>query len=318
MDHDQFFKKLMHLFLRDFFEIFFPAWVNRFRFDQVEWVEQEIFPDPPRGEKLVVDVLAKLPVIPADPPRENEPRESVALVLIETEGSTRLADFRQRMYDYTTGAGDKLGLDVLPVAIFLNLRMEGRNTDVFERWFWERRILTFEYDYVALPGLRAEDYAHHPNPLAAAWSTLMNMERDRRALAAVEAMDVIAASPLDIERKHLLLDFIQSYAPLEETQKRDLNELLIDPKRERTLAMKRLWSEEMKEEGVQQGMQQGMQQGTLLTQRRIAERLCRTKFPELPDDKLQNRLGRLSGEELEQLTVRILSATTAAEIGFDE
>ena len=131
MDHDQFFKRLMRLFLRDFFEVFYPEWAGRLRFDQAEWVEQEVFPNPPRGEKRVVDILVKIPIIPADPPRENEPRESVALILIEAEVSTRLADFRLRMYDCTRVMTEKTGLDVLPIAIFLTLRLDGRNTDVY-------------------------------------------------------------------------------------------------------------------------------------------------------------------------------------------
>src|SRR5207237_5165694 len=54
VDHDQFFKRLMHLFLREFVDLFFADWVGRFDFAQVEWLEQEVFPDPPRGEKRVV------------------------------------------------------------------------------------------------------------------------------------------------------------------------------------------------------------------------------------------------------------------------
>jgi hypothetical protein len=186
--------------------------------------------------------------------------------------------------------------------------MEGRNTDVFELWFWERRILTFEYDYVALPGLRAEDYARHPNPLAAAWSTLMNMERDRRALAAVEAMEVVDASPLDVERKHLLLDFIQSYAPLEDDQKRDLNELLTDPKRERTLTMRKLWSQEVREKAMEEGIEKG--------EREFFLRLCLKKFDQLPPDELRRKLERMNLSQIDELGTKLLTANSHEELGL--
>ena len=35
VDHDQFFKRMMHLFLREFFELFFAEMVSRFDFDRV-------------------------------------------------------------------------------------------------------------------------------------------------------------------------------------------------------------------------------------------------------------------------------------------
>ena len=316
MDHDQFFKLMMRLFLRDFFEVFYPEWLGRFRFEEAEWIEQEIFPNPPRGEKLVVDILVKMPIIPSDPPRENEPRESVTLILIEAEGSTRLADFRPRIYDYTRSVSDKTGLDVLPIAIFLSLRLDGRSTDFYERHFWERRILTFEYDYVALPGLRAEDYAHHPNPLAAAWSTLMMMERDRRALAAVEAMDNVVASTMDVRKKHVLMDFIQTYAPLEEDQRRDLNELLVDPKRENNMTFRKTMTQEAWEAGQAKGIEQGIEKGIERGQRELLLRLCQKRFKNFPIASIRNQIETMSVSELEEFEERLLNAQSPEELGL--
>jgi Domain of unknown function (DUF4351) len=256
----------------------------------------------------VVDILVKMPIIPSDPPRENEPRESVALILIEAEGSTRLADFRLRIYDYTKAISDKTGLDVLPIAIFLSLRLDGRGTDFYERHFWERRILTFEYDYVALPGLRAEDYAHHPNPLAAAWSTMMMMERNRRALAAVEAMDNVVASTMDVRKKHVLMDFIQTYAPLEEDQRRDLNELLVDPKRENSVNFRKTMTQEAREEGISQGIEKG--------QREFFLKQCLEKFKQIAPDEMRRRIEMLNMTQLDELSRKILYAQNPKELGL--
>ena len=332
MNHDQLFKLMMHLLLKDFFEVFFPEWAGRFLFGQAEWLEQEIFPEPPRGEKLVVDMLVRLPTVPADPPRENEPRDSLALLLIEAENSTGLADFRERMYNYTVSVAKKYDLDVLPVAIFLKLRLDGRGTDVVERRFWERRILTFEYDYVALPGLRAEDYAGHPNPLAVAWSTVMTMERDRRASAAVAAMDAVVASDATVEKKHALLGFIQSYAPLEDDQRRDLNELLTDPKHERVMAMGKTWFQEGLEKGLEMGktwFQEGMEKGLEIGQTRLQEGieqerlrlvldLCQSKFAQLSPENTRRKLEQLSMAQLKELSVKLLVAQTPQEVGLAE
>ncbi len=311
---------MMHLLLKDFFEVFFPEWAGRFLFEQAEWLEQEIFPEPPRGEKLVVDMLVRLPTVPADPPRDNEPRDSLALLLIEAENSTGLADFRERMYNYTVSVAKKYELDVLPVAIFLKLRLDGRGTDVVERRFWERRILTFEYDYVALPGLRADDYAGHPNPLAVAWSTVMTMERDRRAAAAVAAMDAVVASDATVEKKHALLGFIQSYAPLEDDQRRDLNELLTDPKHERVMAMGKTWFQEGMEKGLESGIAQGIErgekQGIAKGRRELLMRLCLKKFDQLRPENVLRKLEVMDPAQMDELGAKLLSANSPQELGL--
>ena len=316
MNHDQFFKRMMRLFLRSFFEVFYPEWSTRLRFERAEWLEQEVFPNPPRGEKRVVDILVKIPIIPADPPRENEPRESMALILIEAEGSTRLAEFRERVYDYTRALREKHGLDVLPIALFLSLRLDGRGTDLYEIRFWERRILTFEYDYVALPGLRASDYEGHANPLALAWSTLMMMDPSRRAPAAAEAMDAVVASSLEIEQKHLLIDFIQSYAPLEESQRRDLNELLVDPKRENTMNFRKTMMQEAMELGLSQGLEKGLSQGLEKGQRDLLVQLCQEKFKQLSPEDLHRRIDSMNLTQLGELGRKLLTAQHPNDLGL--
>ena len=49
VDHDQRFKSLLKTFFAEFFQAFFPAWADRFDFARVDWLEQEVFTDPPRG-----------------------------------------------------------------------------------------------------------------------------------------------------------------------------------------------------------------------------------------------------------------------------
>ena len=59
-DHDQLLKSFLKGFLPDFFEAFFPEWAVQFDFARVEWLEQEVFPDPPDGTRHSVDLVAKL------------------------------------------------------------------------------------------------------------------------------------------------------------------------------------------------------------------------------------------------------------------
>ena len=65
VDHDQRFKSLLKAFFAEFFQAFFPAWADRFDFSRVDWLEQEVFTDPPRGERRSLDLVARLPLRPA-------------------------------------------------------------------------------------------------------------------------------------------------------------------------------------------------------------------------------------------------------------
>lgn len=318
MDHDQFFKRLMHLFLREFFDLFFPQWLDRLDISRVEWLEQEVFPDPPRGEKRVVDILAKLPTIAGHPPRANEPRNSVVLIHIECESSDRVSDFRERMYDYYHDVTKRTGMDVLPIAIFLRIGMEGQGIDKYERQVWERMPLQFAYDYVGLPALDADRFLHGENMLGVAWSCVMHMARNKKPEAAAEAITMIEASNLSPEQKMTLMDFIQAYSDLDESQHRDLLQLLKDPKRERAMQFRKTWSEEARDEGREEGRQQGLKEGRQQERLSFVRRMVAAKFPQLSQETIRNRLENLPSDRLEEMCVQLLTATSPKDVGIEE
>ena len=57
MDHDQRFKVLIREFFREFIELFFPSWAKHFDFDNIDWLETEVFLEPPLGERRAVPLL---------------------------------------------------------------------------------------------------------------------------------------------------------------------------------------------------------------------------------------------------------------------
>jgi hypothetical protein len=120
-DHDQRFKSLLMAFFAEFFQVFFPAWADRFDFARVDWLEQEVFPDPPRGERRSLDLVARLPLRPGVPPpapAPGEPAESwLTLIHIEIESQDSVAPLRSRMHAYYEQLRRRHGLPVLPIAL---------------------------------------------------------------------------------------------------------------------------------------------------------------------------------------------------------
>ena len=59
-DHDQRWKTLLREFLDEFFRRFFPEWAELLDFSQVEWLDKEVFPDPPEGRRRALDLPVRL------------------------------------------------------------------------------------------------------------------------------------------------------------------------------------------------------------------------------------------------------------------
>lgn len=59
-DHDQRFKALVREFFPDLLRLFFGEWAARFDLSHVEWLDKELTPDPPDGERHILDLVAKV------------------------------------------------------------------------------------------------------------------------------------------------------------------------------------------------------------------------------------------------------------------
>jgi hypothetical protein len=144
MDHDQRFKELLREFFAEFFALFFPAWANRFDFGQIEWLDKELFSDPPEGERRYLDLLARVPVRKALT-SAGQHDAWLALLHVEIESAEAVTALRPRMGDYYFTLRHRLQLPVLPVALLLRVGLDGIGWDVYQEHFWEEPVLTFRY-----------------------------------------------------------------------------------------------------------------------------------------------------------------------------
>src|SRR5262249_57707443 len=129
----------------------------------------------------------------APAPRTGE-TDLVSLVHVEVESRASAVAFRPRMFDYYVQLRRDTGVPVLPIALFLRLGLKGIGWDAYEEYFWEQRIVRFEYAYVGLPALEGERYATGENLLGVALSALMRQPADRRAELYAEGLKRIVGS----------------------------------------------------------------------------------------------------------------------------
>ncbi len=135
--------------------MFFEDWAARLDLSRVEWLDTELYHDPPEGSRHMVDLVARVPVTGAV---DSEVAASLLLVHIEIEASDRTTQLTSRLSYYYHFFRDKYRLPVLPIVIYLKVGLDGVGVHSYVEGLWNLEVLRFQYLYVGLPGLDSVQY----------------------------------------------------------------------------------------------------------------------------------------------------------------
>ena len=309
-DHDQRFKSLIVEFFREFLSLFFPAWADRFDLSAVEWLPQEVFPDPPQGERRALDLVGRVSVLPGVPaPFADGEEEGFVLIHLEVESNDRIAQFRRRFFGYYCDLRRKYDLPVWPIGLFLRVGLDGIGWASYEETFWEQKVLQYWFAYVGLPALDAETYLHGENLLGVALTSLMRMPRERRVELQLEALDRISQAKDNEWRRYLLAECLQAYSDLDPAEWERLQELLITNKHKEARQMTLTYFER----GVIQGEAAGERKGLEY----VAMRQLEIKFGPLPTPA-KEQIAAMSLAQLKQLIEDLLRAESLKDLRLGE
>lgn len=302
--HDPRFKRLLQEFFAEFFWLFFPSWAERFNFDSVEWLDKEIVSDALEGESRYVDVVAKLATLEPVPGPDGRAADSwLALVHVEIEAADTVAPLRRRMFHYYEPLRRRHDLPVLPIGLYLRVGLEGIGWDIYQEHFWDHELVRFNYPYVGLPGLDAEQYVRQDNWLGVALAALMRARKERKMELASEALQRLVHCPENAYRKTLLCECVSAYLPTDEEQRRQFEDMVRnhpDP-------------------GVQ-AMELGLldhveQRGLLKGQRDLLLKQLEARFGPLSSSVVA-QLESWPSDRLTDLGCALLSATSLEELGL--
>jgi hypothetical protein len=297
-DHDQFFKVLLREFIGEFFELFFPDWAKRFDFASVEWLDKELFLDPPKGEKRSIDLLARLPTLqPATP----DDTTWLALVHVEVESDDKVAPLRRRMFEYYEYLRRLYNLPVLPIGLYLRVGLDGVGWDTYEETFWEHVLVRFQYAYVGLAALNAEEYVGRDNWLGVALTALMRVPAQRRVELARQAWRRLVQCPLNEYRRYLLCECVDTYTPLAVAERQALEAEVVGESDAGVRAMSMGLLEKWRQKGRQE----------------VLVKQLDARFGPL-SCSVRERVAALSGEAIDALAVALLTAKTLAELRLEE
>ena len=313
-DHDQRFKVLLQEFLREFFLLFFPEWAELFDFTAVEWLDKEVFSDPPAGTRRAVDLLAKLrltrPLARQRPEEKDEHR--LALIHIEVEHEDTVEPLRSRMYRYYEHLRRRSRQPVLPITLYLSVGLSGLGIDSFEESFGSLEVPRFQYLYVGLPALDANKYAAGDNWLGVALSALMRCPQDERTRITLDALRRLRTCPENAWRRHLLSECVCAYAPLTDEQREAAKEAILYGSDDPESAMTKSLLEALQEEGLRKGLQQGQREGVRHSLRVFLE----AKFGPL-NPAVLDRLAAWPEEGLDDLLRATARAQSLRDLGLE-
>jgi hypothetical protein len=265
-----------------------------------------MFTDLPQGERRSVDLVARLPVrqeIAASRPTEES--DWIALVHVEVESQDRVAPLRPRMFDYYWMLRHRYRLPVLPIGLYLRVGLDGVGWDHFAEYFWERRLVYFEYAYVGLPALDAQKYVRGDNILGVALAALMGVPEERRAQLKAEGLRRVNHSNENDPRRFLLTNIIQSYLLLDEAQQAEFERLLTMEEYTGVPEMITTWAEQEREKGA------------IETSRKLVQAVLERRFGPLTPHMLSTIRGWPLAR-LEEVLIALVDGKSLADLGLTD
>jgi hypothetical protein len=245
---------LIREFFREFIELFLPDKAAVIDFGSVVFLDKETFIDLPRGDRRGMDLVAQVQLKTGD----------CELILVHTEfESEREADFPRRMCEYHCQLFLRHHQPILPIALLSDDgEWRERLPDGYSLEVAGETYLAFRYHLIRLHDFDARAYLRQRNPLAFALAAKMKYSKTDVVRMKADFLRMISGCRVNAARRSLLVDFVETYTPLDARQERRFENIIkADKKYAKVGKMITVYEKRGIQKGMQQGRQQGRQQG---------------------------------------------------------
>ncbi|MBY0232839.1 MAG: hypothetical protein K2W96_26450 [Gemmataceae bacterium] len=204
-DHDQRMKTALREAPLELLALAAPDWAALVESAE-EWLSNELYPDPPTGERRVIDLLAPLKLR----------RGERALLHVEVESGDSVEPLRWRMRRYRPYLKSRFGLPVLSVGVYMSVGLEGIGRDEGRDEFAGELTDLVRWPYLGLPALDGTVYAGGTNLLGVAMVGLMRVPEAERPRIKAEAMLRVYESGRSDICRFLFASLIEAYMDFED------------------------------------------------------------------------------------------------------
>jgi hypothetical protein len=255
-------KETLTLFLREYFELFFPDLAKKLRFETAVFLDKELtalFGESEEQHKIT-DALILIRMAADD--------EAEKRILIHWEQeSKKKKDFEERMFHYFCGIYFRYRCTVFPIAMFTDpVKWKKPVKNTFRISLFRYPVNRFSYRLIKLKNYKAGDLEKktEENPLAAAYLPLTDYPDSERPVIKAKAVLGIAKLPPG-QKQATLFSLIQESLQLDRKEEKQFQKLIrTDPlyKEVKMLqSVKDVGIEEGFEKGIQKGIEKGIQKG---------------------------------------------------------
>ncbi len=256
-------KETLTLFLREYFELFFPDLARRMRFETAKFLDKELISlldEPQNGKKradhqAITDALILIRIVLDGRPE---------WILIHWEQqSERETHFERRMFRYFCGIYFKFGRTILPIAMFTDPAKWRRPiSDKFTISLPGHPICEFSYTLIKLRGYKAEKLESRmaENPLAAAYLPLTDYPKRERPMIKAKAMRGVARLSKG-QRQATLFSLVRESLPLNPEEHKQYQEIVRSDPLWQEVSMLESVEDVGYERGWEEGWEGGRQEG---------------------------------------------------------
>jgi len=293
-------KETLTLFLREYFELFFPKLVDKIRFETARFLDEELISlfendgEKPAGKdhRRITDAL-----ILVDVTLEGVDEQ----ILIHWEQQGKKQDtFNQRMFHCFCGIFFKFKKPVFPIAMFTDsAKWRKPVKQTYKMSLFNYPVNEFNYQLIKLKHIPAEEFESKAaeNPLAAAYLPLTDYDKTDRPLIKAKAIEGIARVE-EGPKRSVLYSLIQQSLELNPEEEKAFRELIVNHPMFKETKMLQSIKEVGIEEGIDIGMEKGIEKGKKEGRKETARNLLLLNV--LPEEQIA-QVTSLSIEEVRQL-----------------
>ncbi len=276
-------KETLTLFMREYFEIFFPDLVPIIKFETARFLDKELIalfgkPDERSDDKdqhRITDALILVKILL---------NEKLQWILIHWEQQgTKQKGFEERMFHYFCGIYFKYRKRVFPIAMFTDpakWSVPVKNT--FSLALLEYPVCEFAYRLIKLKKYKAEEFEKRieKNPLAAAYLPLTDYPKKERPAIKAKAVQGIAKMPPG-PKQATLLALVEESIRLNHEEETLYKKLIQNDYKEVRML------QSVEELYMEKGVGIGMEKGALQNSQKYVVDILNLRFKRIPESLVE-------------------------------
>jgi len=251
-------KETIRLFLREYFELFFPELATKMNFKTVQFLDKELITLlGDSGQQRIADALIMINV------SLNNTNEWI-LIHWEAQGMKNL-EYNERMFHLFCGIYYQYRKRVLPIAMFIDPHQWRKPvSDSYSMKILNYTVVqNFSYQLIKLKQYDAEEFANvaPKNPLTWGYLPLTNFQKKNRPLIKAKAVNGILKTSINEKQKATLYSLIDTSLKLTNEEDRQYLDLIEQNNEYKEAKMYETIEEYLMEKAEKKGIEKGRQEG---------------------------------------------------------